>query len=94
MPLGGTVQLQSVFSSQTYAGIETRTNIPFAFSYSNAGCLEGMIFTFVGGGGTDVQAMCADVTASGASGGASLTWVPKAAGYRRLVDVVYRYGGT
>jgi hypothetical protein len=90
---GGPVDLQSVFSSQTYAGIETRTNIPFVFRYSNAGCLEGMIFTFVGGGGTDVQAMRAEVTSSGVSGDAAVNWVPKPMEYRLLVDVVYRYGG-
>jgi len=87
------VDLQSAFTSQTYAGVETRTNIPFVFKYSNAGCLEGMIFTFVGGGGTDVQAIRANVTSSGVSGDASVNWVPKPLEYKLLVDVVYRYGG-
>ena len=89
---GNPVDLQSAFTSQTFAGVETRTNIPFVFRYSNAGCLEGMIFTFIGGGGVDVQAIRANVTTSGVSGDASVTWVPKPLPYRLLVDVVYRYG--
>lgn len=90
---GSPVDLQSAFTSQTYAGVETRTNIPFVFKYSNAGCLEGFIFTFVGGGGTDVQAIRANVTNNGVSGDASVNWVPQALEYKLLVDVVYRYGG-
>lgn len=90
---GNPVDLQNVFSSQTFAGVDTRTSIPFVFRFSNAGCLEGMIFTFVGGGGTDVQSIRAAVTTSGVSGEASVNWVPKPLEYRLLVDVVYRYGG-
>lgn len=90
---GSPVDLQNVFSSQTYAGVDTRTNIPFVFRYSNAGCLEGMIFTFIGGGGTDVQAMRANVTTGGVSGDASVNWIPKPLEYKLLVDVVYRWGG-
>lgn len=89
---GSPVDLQSAFTSQTFAGVETTTNIPFIYKYSNAGCLQGMIFTFVGGGGTDVQAIRASVTSSGVSGVASVKWVPKALEYSLLVDIVYEYG--
>jgi hypothetical protein len=51
-----------------------------------------MIFTFIGGGGTDVQAVRATVTSSGVSGEASANWTPKALEYKLLVDVVYEYG--
>ena len=87
------VELQSAFTSQTYAGVPTTTRIPFVFKYgSGAACLRGMIFTFVGGGGTDVQAVRANVSQNGVSGEASAEWVPKALEYKLLVDVVIEYG--
>ena len=89
---GNPVELQSLFTSQTYAGVETNARIPFIFKYSDAGCLQGMIFTFVGGGGTDVQAIRANVTSNGVSGEATVNWVPKPLEYKLLVDVVYQYG--
>ena len=89
---GEPVSLQNLFSSQTFAGVETTSRIPFVFRYSNAGCLQGMIFTFVGGGGVDVQAVRATVTTSGVSGEASANWVPKAMEYKLYVDVVYDFG--
>jgi hypothetical protein len=51
-----------------------------------------MIFTFIGGGGNDVQAIRADISSGGVSGEASVSWVPKAMDYKLLVDVVYKYG--
>lgn len=89
---GDPVSLQSLFTSQTYAGVKTTARIPFVLKYSNAGCLQGMIFTFVGGGGSDVQAVRASVTTSGVSGEATAEFVPKAMTYKLLVDVVYKYG--
>lgn len=86
------VELQNLFSSQTYAGVQTTSRIPFVYKYSDAGCLQGMIFTFIGGGGVDVQAVRANVNTNGVSGDASATWVPKAMEYKLLVDVVYQYG--
>jgi len=86
------VDLQSAFTSQGYAGVETTTKIPFVFKYSDAGCLQGMIFTFIGGGGTDVQAVRANVSTGGVGGEAVATWIPKPMEYKLLVDVVYEYG--
>lgn len=71
---------------------QATSRIPFVFKYSDAGCLQGMIFTFIGGGGNDVQAVRATVTSSGVSGEATAVWTPKAMEYRLLVDVVYVYG--
>ena len=89
---GDPVDLQSAFTSQMYAGVTTTTRIPFIYKYSDAGCLQGMIFTFVGGGGADVQAVRANVSSSGVSGEATAEWVPKALEYKLLVDVVYQFG--
>lgn len=89
---GSPVELQSAFTSQTYAGVQTTTKIPYVFKYADAGCLQGFIFTFVGGGGTDVQAVRATVTGGSTSGEASAAWLPKPLAYKLLVDVVYEYG--
>jgi hypothetical protein len=63
------IVLQNVFTSQTYAGVETTTSIPYAVRQFDAGCLQRILFTFVGGGGVDIQTLDAKYTSFGQASG-------------------------
>jgi hypothetical protein len=87
---GYPVDLEDPSTSQTFAGVQTSTKIPFVYRYYNPGCLQSMVFTFVGGGGIDVQRMFATINNNGIRGDAEAIWVPKAMKYDLYIDVQYR----